>query len=141
MQTVTTNGGVALSSSDSGGDGVPLVMPHGFQQAKEAFRHQVSGLADSRRVVTLDFRGHGGSDKPRRGYRVVPPGAESPDEVLALGTAARVRGPLSEGAAGRVDGNPSVCQEPARRHAVGIEEVGGPGSRDTGAPRTDYTQP
>jgi len=70
MQTFTTNDGVALSFSDSGGDGVPLVMLHGFQQTKEAFRHQVSALADSRRIITLDFRGHGESDKPRRGYRI-----------------------------------------------------------------------
>jgi len=70
LQTFTTNDGVALSFSDSGGDGVPLVMLHGFQQTKEAFRHQVSGLADSRRIITLDFRGHGESDKPRRGYRI-----------------------------------------------------------------------
>ena len=63
MPTCTTNDGVALSFSDSGGDGVPLVMLHGFQQTKEAFGHQVSGLTDSRRVVTLDFRGLDESDK------------------------------------------------------------------------------
>ena len=37
---------------------------------------------------------------------VVPPGAVIPDEVLALGAPARVRGPLSPGAAVWVDGNP-----------------------------------
>jgi hypothetical protein len=35
-----------------------------------------------------------------------------------------VRGPLSEGAARWVDGNPSIYQELARRHADGVEQVG-----------------
>jgi carbonic anhydrase/acetyltransferase-like protein (isoleucine patch superfamily) len=55
---------------------------------------------------------------------LVPPGAVVPDEVLAMGTPARVRGPLSEGAAGWVDGNPSAYRELARRHAAGIVEIG-----------------
>src|SRR6478609_7097661 len=38
---------------------------------------------------------------------VVPPGAEIPDEVLALGAPARVRGPLTAGASVWVDGNPA----------------------------------
>jgi carbonic anhydrase/acetyltransferase-like protein (isoleucine patch superfamily) len=46
-----------------------------------------------------------------------------PDEVLALGAPARVRGPLSEGAARWVDGNPGIYQELARRHASGVERV------------------
>ena len=54
---------------------------------------------------------------------VVPPGAEIPDEVLALGAPARVRGPLTAGAAGWVDGNPGIYQELARRHAAGVAEV------------------
>ncbi|HEV7210746.1 MAG TPA: gamma carbonic anhydrase family protein [Blastococcus sp.] len=54
---------------------------------------------------------------------VVPPNAEIPDEVLALGAPARVRGPLTAGAAGWVDGNPAIYQELARRHAAGVAEV------------------
>jgi carbonic anhydrase/acetyltransferase-like protein (isoleucine patch superfamily) len=55
---------------------------------------------------------------------LVPPNTVVPDEVLALGSPARVRGPLSEGAAVWVDGNPSIYQELARRHATGITEIG-----------------
>lgn len=58
-------------------------------------------------------------------HSLVPPGAVIPDDVLAVGTPARVRGPLSKGAAVWVDGNPAIYQELARRHAVGIEEVTG----------------
>src|SRR3954463_12014356 len=55
---------------------------------------------------------------------LVPPNAEIPDEVMALGAPARVRGPLTAGAARWVDGNPSIYQELARRHAAGVEQVG-----------------
>ncbi|WP_327315685.1 alpha/beta fold hydrolase [Streptomyces sp. NBC_01235] len=34
------------------------------------FRHQLSGLSPSRRVVILDPRGHGLSGKPHHGYRI-----------------------------------------------------------------------
>ena len=54
----------------------------------------------------------------------MPPGAEVPDEVVAVGAPARVRGPLSGGAARWVDGNPEIYRELARRHAAGVTEVG-----------------
>ena len=46
-----------------------------------------------------------------------------PDGVLALGAPARVKGPLTAGAAGWVDGNPEIYRELARRHAAGVEEI------------------
>jgi carbonic anhydrase/acetyltransferase-like protein (isoleucine patch superfamily) len=55
---------------------------------------------------------------------LVPPGMEIPDDVLALGSPARVRGPLSPGAARWVDGNPAIYQELARRHAASVYELG-----------------
>ncbi|MFI2608923.1 alpha/beta fold hydrolase [Kitasatospora sp. NPDC018619] len=70
MHELITNDGVRLAYRDSGGDGVPLVMLHGWGQTQEMFRHQVEGLAPGRRVVTVDFRGHGRSGKPRHGYRI-----------------------------------------------------------------------
>ena len=42
----------------------------------------------------------------------------------AQGAPVTVRGALSEGAAVWVDGNPSIYQELARRHAAGVEQVG-----------------
>ncbi|KDN82263.1 hydrolase [Kitasatospora cheerisanensis KCTC 2395] len=65
-----TDDGVRLTYRDSGGDGVPLVMLHGWGQTAAMFRHQVEALAPGRRVVTVDFRGHGRSEKPRHGYRI-----------------------------------------------------------------------
>lgn len=72
MGTFTTDDGVTLTFADSGSTntGVPLVMLHGWGQTQAMFRHQLSGLAPSRRVVTYDQRGHGVSEKPHHGYRI-----------------------------------------------------------------------
>ncbi len=70
MNELVTDDGVRLSVRDSGGPGVPLVMLHGWGQTQEMFRHQFQDLAASRRVITVDLRGHGRSDKPHHGYRI-----------------------------------------------------------------------
>jgi carbonic anhydrase/acetyltransferase-like protein (isoleucine patch superfamily) len=57
-------------------------------------------------------------------HSLVPPGMEVPDEVVVVGVPARVRGPLTAGAARWVDGNPAIYQELARRHAAGVAAVG-----------------
>lgn len=69
-QAITTNDGTRLVYRDSGGEGIPLVMIHGWGQTQEMFRYQLRGLTPTRRVVTLDLRGHGVSDKPHHGYRI-----------------------------------------------------------------------
>jgi pimeloyl-ACP methyl ester carboxylesterase len=50
----------------------PMVRPlvillHGFASFWWSWRHQLRGLAEAR-VVAVDLRGYGGSDKPPRGY-------------------------------------------------------------------------
>ena len=72
MPTFTTDDGVELTFRDSGpaGDAPPLVMLPGWGQTQAMFRHQLRDLAGSRRVVTLDHRGHGVSAKPHHGYRI-----------------------------------------------------------------------
>ena len=70
MPTFTTNDGVSLTYRDSGGDGVPLIMLHGWGQTQAMFKHQLTGLARTRRVITYDQRGHGVSEKPHHGYRI-----------------------------------------------------------------------
>ncbi|MEU9821284.1 alpha/beta fold hydrolase [Pseudonocardia alni] len=70
MPTFTTADGVTLDYRDSGGEGVPLVMLHGWGQTQAMFAHQLTGLGARRRVVTYDQRGHGVSDKPHHGYRI-----------------------------------------------------------------------
>jgi len=70
MGTFTTHDGVELAYEDRGGSGFPLVMLHGWGQTQATFRCQFADLAPSRRVITLDLRGHGRSSKPRFGYRI-----------------------------------------------------------------------
>lgn len=70
MATLTTHDGVELAYEDRGGSGFPLVMLHGWGQTQAMFRCQFADLAPSRRVITLDLRGHGRSGKPRFGYRI-----------------------------------------------------------------------
>ena len=65
-----TNDGVELSYRDSGGRGVPLVMLHGLGQTQQAFTRQFELLGKNRRIITVDFRGHGESGKPTHGYRI-----------------------------------------------------------------------
>ncbi|MDY0814559.1 alpha/beta hydrolase [Kitasatospora purpeofusca] len=70
MRELITTDGTRLAYRDTGGEGVPLVMLHGWGQTQAMFRHQVEDLSPGRRVVTVDFRGHGLSDKPKHGYRI-----------------------------------------------------------------------
>lgn len=69
MGELTTRDGVTLVYRDSGGSGFPLLMLHGWGQTQAMFGNQLDGLAPSR-VITVDFRGHGLSDKPHHGYRI-----------------------------------------------------------------------
>lgn len=72
-QTVERNsvdvGGIRLSYLESG-IGNPILLLPGWSQTAEQFRFQLSGLAHAGRVISLDMRGHGCSDKPNYGYRI-----------------------------------------------------------------------
>lgn len=52
------------------GEGKPLLMIHGWDQSGQAFKYNVSELSKRYKVITLDLRGHGNSDKPSYGYRI-----------------------------------------------------------------------
>ena len=69
MAKVITNDGVALHY-DTAGSGAPLVLVHGWNQTAALFERQVAGLSDRFRVITLDLRGHGESERPDHGYRM-----------------------------------------------------------------------
>jgi 3-oxoadipate enol-lactonase len=51
--------GQRLRFDDSGGDGPPLVLSHGFLMDREMFAPQVQALAPEFRVITWDQRGFG----------------------------------------------------------------------------------
>jgi pimeloyl-ACP methyl ester carboxylesterase len=65
----TTNDGYRLHYIEAG-SGKPLVMIPGWSQTAAQFKHQIEGLSDRYRVIALDMRGHGESEKPSHGYRI-----------------------------------------------------------------------
>ena len=70
VHSVRGGGGVRLAVYDAGDlYGPALVFIHGFSQCHMAWRRQFqSALSLGFRVVALDLRGHGQSDKPRGAY-------------------------------------------------------------------------
>lgn len=67
---VTGGGGASLYVEETGrADGRPILFIHGFNQCRLVWRKQTnSALADEFRLITLDNRGHGLSDKPQGAY-------------------------------------------------------------------------
>lgn len=65
----TTGDGVMLHYLEAG-SGRPLVLIHGWSQCAEEFKHQIAGLSDRYRVIAMDQRGHGESEKPGFGYKI-----------------------------------------------------------------------
>jgi pimeloyl-ACP methyl ester carboxylesterase len=68
--TVTGGGGAQLHIVEAGNSsGRPIFFIHGFSQCWLAWSRQLnSELTEGYRLVAMDLRGHGLSDKPREGY-------------------------------------------------------------------------
>lgn len=66
---IVVSDGVGLNALEAG-SGKPLVLIPGWSQTAEQFRYQLEGLSDRYRVIAIDMRGHGDSDKPGHGYRI-----------------------------------------------------------------------
>ncbi|MHA6525379.1 alpha/beta fold hydrolase [Tessaracoccus sp. G1721] len=65
MPTFTTADDVTLHYTDTGGEGRPLVLVHGWPLSGEAFARNIPAFIEAgHRVVTYDRRGFGQSDKP-----------------------------------------------------------------------------
>lgn len=64
----TISGGVRISHATVG-DGPTVLLLHGFPETRESWQLQVPALIEAGfRVVLVDLRGYGESDRPRRGY-------------------------------------------------------------------------
>ena len=68
-RTVQIEDGVTLHYIEAG-EGKPLVIIPSWSLTGAAYKHQISALSRTRRVISLDMRGHGESSKPDHGYRV-----------------------------------------------------------------------
>jgi pimeloyl-ACP methyl ester carboxylesterase len=67
---ITGGGGIQLHLVEMGNaSGRPILFIHGFSQCWRTWIRQMSSdLADDHRLVAMDIRGHGLSDRPREGY-------------------------------------------------------------------------
>jgi len=66
LKAITISSGVTLRYQEAGA-GKPSVMLPGWSQSEAEFKYQMNALAEGRRVIALDMRGHGESDKPAGG--------------------------------------------------------------------------
>ena len=85
---ITGGGGIRLHVVETGNSsGRPILFLHGFSQCALAWSRQLnSDLADTFRLVALDLRGHGFSDKPAEAYADARLWAEDVNAVIrALG--------------------------------------------------------
>ena len=64
----TSDGATLAYSID--GEGLPLLLLPGWSQSAAMFRNQIASFSKSRRVIALDFRGHGKSKDADHGFRV-----------------------------------------------------------------------
>ena len=69
MPTLITADGVQLHYTDTGGEGRPLVLVHGWPLSGASFEANIPAFAAAGyRVVAYDRRGFGQSDRPETGY-------------------------------------------------------------------------
>lgn len=68
--TVTGGGGINLRVDETGdADSQSILFVHGFSASRVVWEYQLrSNLADDFRLVAVDMRGHGRSEKPKDGY-------------------------------------------------------------------------
>ena len=66
---VTTNDGVRLHYVEAG-TGKPVILIPGWSQPAAQFKYQLSGLHDRYRLIAVDMRGHGESEKAAFGYKI-----------------------------------------------------------------------
>ncbi|PEN12347.1 3-oxoadipate enol-lactone hydrolase [Longibacter salinarum] len=68
MSSITVDG--ARLYVEEEGAGEPVILLHGLGSSARDWFKQVPHLADRYRVITLDLRGHGRSDKPEEPYSI-----------------------------------------------------------------------
>jgi pimeloyl-ACP methyl ester carboxylesterase len=70
MATTITRDGIKLAYEDQGKGSPTLVFVHGWTGDRSLFAPQAGHFARRHRVVSVDLRGHGASDKPKGPYPV-----------------------------------------------------------------------
>ena len=80
---VTTNDGVRLHYVEAGA-GRPVAMIPGWSQPATQFKYQLAGLHDRYRLIALEMRGHGESEKPAFGYKIARLAKDLHEVLVAL---------------------------------------------------------
>ena len=62
--------GVRIRYLDNGGSGPVVVCLHGTSMTAHAWGHLGASLRDAARVLAVDMRGHGASDRPATTYTI-----------------------------------------------------------------------
>ncbi|MCH8026194.1 MAG: alpha/beta hydrolase, partial [Chloroflexi bacterium] len=99
--------GVTLRYLDWGGDGPPLILIHATGFLAALWRPIAERLSARFRVVAMDQRGHGESDKPPDGYRF----DVFADDLQRLIEALELESPI---AAGHSSGGTTIVVHAAR---------------------------
>ena len=86
IHRITGGGGVQLHVVETGNpQGRPIVFIHGASQCWLQWSRQMnSSLVEDHRLIALDMRGHGLSDKPHDGYNDSKPMRSSRDSILMI---------------------------------------------------------
>lgn len=79
--TLTTRDGCGLAYRDTGGQGIPVVLLHGWSQSQATFDRLLPLLRPEQRVITYDMRNHGISGRTDNGARVAALAADL-DQLL-----------------------------------------------------------
>jgi pimeloyl-ACP methyl ester carboxylesterase len=115
-------GGVRLHAV-IGGDGPPLLLVHGWPQNWYAWRMLMPALARDFKVIAVDQRGMGLSDKPEDGY---DPGTQANDMVALMDALGHQRFAVVGTDTGLPIGYALAADHPERIDRVALAEVPGP---------------
>jgi pimeloyl-ACP methyl ester carboxylesterase len=115
-------GGVRLHAV-VGGDGPPLLLVHGWPQNWYAWRMLMPALARDFKVIAVDQRGMGLSDKPEDGY---DPGTQANDMVALMDALGHQRFAVVGTDTGLPIGYALAADHPERIDRVALAEVPGP---------------
>lgn len=85
MPELTIPGDLTLHYTDTGGEGRPIVLIHGWPLSGAAFADNARVLSEAGlRVITYDRRGFGASDKPADGYEYDTLASDLNELMIAL---------------------------------------------------------
>lgn len=80
---IVTNDGTGLHVIDEG-EGTPVVLLAGYGAAARSWHLQIAALREHHRVIAIDRRHHGRSDRPPHGHRLSRHAADVHDVLIAL---------------------------------------------------------